>query len=66
MAFSSQQLADLNAAIAEGVLVVVSNGRRVEYRSLDEMLKLRALMTQELAAADTRPDTRRYAAFRRD
>lgn len=66
MAFTQQQLTDLDAAIAEGVLVVVSNGRRVEYRSLDEMMKLRSLMAGDLSSSSTQPDTRRYAAFRRD
>lgn len=66
MAFTEQQLTDLDAAIAEGVLVVVSNGRRVEYRSLDEMMKLRNLMAGDLSSSSTQPDTRRYAAFRRD
>lgn len=66
MAFTQQQLSDLDSAIAEGVLVVVSNGRRVEYRSLDEMIKLRNLMASELASSSMQADTRRYAAFRRD
>ena len=66
MAFTEQQLTDLDAAIAEGVIVVVSNGRRVEYRSLDEMMKLRNLMAGDLSSSSTQPDTRRYAAFRRD
>lgn len=66
MAFTQQQLTDLDAAIAEGVLVVVSNGRRVEYRSLDEMIKLRNLMSSDLSSSQTQADTRRYAAFRRD
>lgn len=66
MAFTQQQLSDLDAAIAEGVLVVVSNGRRLEYRSLDEMMRLRSLMANELMSSANQPDTRRYAAFRRD
>jgi hypothetical protein len=66
MAFTSQQLTDLDAAIADGVLVVQANGRRTEYRSLDEMIKLRNLMAAELAPSDTAPRTRRYHSFRRD
>ncbi len=66
MAFTSQQLTDLDAAIADGVLVVQANGRRTEYRSLDEMIKLRNLMAAELAPSDTSPRTRRYHSFRRD
>ena len=49
MAFTQQQLSDLDSAIAEGVLVVVSNGRRLEYRSLDEMIKLRNFPIYKLA-----------------
>jgi hypothetical protein len=66
MAYTQQQLTDLQAAIAEGVLVVVSNGRRIEYRSLSEMLQVERMMIRELGGTNTRPDTRRYAAFRRD
>ena len=66
MAFTQQQLTDLDAAIAEGVLVVVSNGRRVEYRSLDEMIRLRNLMAGDLSSSSTQADTRRYLSFRRD
>ena len=66
MAFTSQQLADLDAAIADGVLVVQANGRRTEYRSLTEMIQLRNLMAAELSPADTAPRLRRYHSFRRD
>lgn len=66
MAFTSQQLEDLNAAIADGVLVVQANGRRTEYRSLAEMIQLRNLMEAELSPADTAPRYRRYYSFRRD
>jgi hypothetical protein len=66
MAYTQQQLNDLDAAIAEGVLVVQSNGRRVEYRSLDEMIRTRNLIASQIGGGSTVPVTRRYAGFRRD
>jgi hypothetical protein len=65
MAFTQQQYNDLVAAIAEGVTTVMSNGRRVEYRSLSEMMKLKSVMEEELGAAGA-GRRRHYASFRRD
>jgi hypothetical protein len=65
MAFTQQQYSDLVAAIAEGVTTVMSNGRRVEYRSLAEMMKLKSVMEEELGAAGA-GRRRHYASFRRD
>ena len=64
MAYTSDQLAALRAAIAEGVTSVSANGRRVEYRSLDEMRKLERIMSDELESATRRPE-RILASFRR-
>ena len=65
MAFTQQQYNDLVAAIAEGVTTVMSNGRRLEYRSLAEMMKLKSVMEEELGAAGA-GRRRHYASFRRD
>jgi hypothetical protein len=65
MAFTQQQYNDLVAAIAEGVTTVMSNGRRVEYRSLTEMMKLKSVIEEELGAAGA-GRRRHYASFRRD
>jgi hypothetical protein len=65
MAFTQQQYEDLVAAIAEGVTTVMSNGRRLEYRSLTEMMKLKSVMEEELGAAGA-GRRRHYASFRRD
>lgn len=62
--FTTQQLADLRAAIAEGTLRVRSDGREIEYRSLAEMQVLERTMSKELEA-DTTPVTRKYMAFER-
>ena len=54
MAYTSTQLADLRAAIAEGVLQVrFSDGRMLTYRSLDEMRRIEQGMTAELEPTTT-------------
>lgn len=52
MAYTSTQLADLRAAIAEGILSVrFSDGRQLTYRSLDEMRRIEAVMVAKLEPA---------------
>lgn len=51
MAFTSNDLIALDKAIAQGTLRVEYDGRSVTYRSLDEMLKLRAVMQSEVATS---------------
>ena len=59
MAFTPQDLAAVDAAIASGELSVrAADGRTVTYRSMDELLKARALMVADMAAAS--PCTRLY------
>jgi hypothetical protein len=54
MAYTSTQLADLRAAIAEGVLSVrFSDGRQLTYRSLDEMRRIECAMAAELESTTT-------------
>jgi hypothetical protein len=54
MAYTSTQLADLRAAIAEGVLSVrFSDGRQLTYRSLDEMRRIEQTMAGELEPTTT-------------
>jgi len=65
MAYTLQQLQDLEAAIAEGVSSVSSNGRQVSYRNLSDMMKLRDLMAEELGVAGS-GRTRKYVSFKRD
>ena len=65
MAFTQEQLSELDAAIAEGVLTVRSNGREVTYRSLTEMMRLRDQMALELGVGGA-GRKRRYFTFRRD
>lgn len=51
MAFTQTQLTALESAIAQGVLSVQFNDRRVTYHSLDEMIRLRDTMRSELGVA---------------
>lgn len=63
--YTAQQLADLRAALAEGVLrVKFSDGRELQYRSLAEMQQMERIMAAELEP-DRVPLRRTYVSFRR-
>ena len=63
--YPAQQLADLRAAIAEGVMKVrFSDGREMTYRSLAEMRAIERDMAAELETGQWKP-RRIYAAHRR-
>lgn len=47
-AFTEENLVALEQAIVEGVKVVEYSDKKVEYRSIDEMMKIRNLMRKEL------------------
>lgn len=49
MAFTSDDLAALDTSIKSGARRVSYRDRTVDYHSLDEMLKLRAVMQAEIA-----------------
>jgi len=49
VAYTQAQLDALEAAIAEGALVVKYQDKSVEYRSLNDMLKIRGLMQADLS-----------------
>jgi hypothetical protein len=51
MAFTQTDLDNLDAAIASGHRVVHAEGRRVEYGSVDDMLRARAHIAGQIAAA---------------
>lgn len=53
MAFTTQDLAAIDAAIASGELTIRANGREVTYRSLPELLKARETIAGALAAQAT-------------
>lgn len=53
MAVTQQDIDALNAAIASGERVVVLNGQSVTYRSIDDLIKARNDLRQEMADAAT-------------
>ena len=59
MAFTQSDLDNVNSAIATGELKVELNGRMVMYRSIDELLKARTIITSDLAANSAGVGTRR-------
>lgn len=64
MAYTLEQYSELQAAIAQGALVVRHNDRTVTYRSLDEMQRILRMMGDELGtAAGSDNGNRRFASF---
>ncbi len=58
--YTHEQLAALREAIASGERVVQFNGRRIEYRSLDEMRQIEERMERAL---NSLPCRRRHRAI---
>ena len=61
--FTQDQLDTLNAAIAQGALIVEYADKKVQYRSLDDMIRTRDLMQAELNPPQNPPTGRHYATF---
>jgi len=61
MAFTQENLTAIDKAIAEGTLEVQYGDKRVKYRSLDEMLKIRDIIRNDLGI--TAPRVRKYGQF---
>lgn len=61
MAYTQDDLTRLDKAIAEGSLEVSYGDKRVKYRSLDEMLRIRDLIRNELGL--TAPRVRTFGQF---
>ena len=67
MAFTQTQLDALEAAIASGTLEVRIGDKSVRYHSLDEMIKLRDVIRNQLNAdAQTKTSRASFASFVRD
>jgi multidrug resistance efflux pump len=68
MAWTSSDLAAIEKAIASGELSVQFAERRMQYRSIDELLKARVVIKEELAQAGTSVASVRstYATFTKD
>ena len=64
MAFTQTDLDNINAAIATGELLVEVNGRKVQYRSMDDLVKARAIITADLAAAASVAGVFRRGSYR--
>lgn len=67
-AFTQTDLDSLEQAIASGQLEVRIGDRKVVYRTLDEMLKIRAMMISSLGLDSATADvpTRRYLEYGRE
>ena len=63
MAFTQAQLTSIEDAIAIGATRVTHDGKTVEYRSINEMLRVRDMMRADLGA--TRGPRSTLVAFRR-
>jgi hypothetical protein len=55
MAYTQQQLDDLEASIAEGALTVKYEDRVVTYRSLKEMVSIRDVIRSALGLTGNKP-----------
>lgn len=64
MAYSQTDLDNLDVAIASGELIVQVEGRRVEYRSLDQLLRARAHVASQMAVTSAGSDRRGLYRFR--
>jgi ABC-type cobalamin transport system ATPase subunit len=63
-----QQITAINAAIASGERVVQYNGKRIEYRSIDELVRARQILTDQLVGTSQMDVLNRatVASFTRD
>lgn len=67
MAFTQTQLDALETAIASGTLEVSVGDKKVRYHSLDEMIRLRDVIRNQLAADSQTPQSRAsFATFVKD
>lgn len=65
MSYSDAEIFALERAIATGTLRVTVNGKTVEYRSLDDMLRVLDLMRRESGTGGGSSSNRRFATYRR-
>lgn len=64
--YTQEQLDALTAAIVQGALRVKYNDKEVEYRSLDDMLRLQAIMEASLGIGQTTAERRVTTSFDKD
>lgn len=63
MSFTQTDLDNINAAIAAGEMTVETQGRRVTYRSIDELLKARATIQADMATGASASTSPRRGTF---
>ncbi|WP_321914810.1 phage head-tail joining protein [Paraburkholderia sp. J11-2] len=63
MAFTQQDLDNIDRAIATGELEVRYDGKEVKFRSIDDLKKARDLVAAELAAQSGKPRQRSSMAI---
>jgi len=66
MTYTLDQYTTLSAAIAQGALIVEYGDKKVEYRSLKEMLELQRIMATDLGLNTNQNSGRRYATHSKD
>lgn len=64
MAFTQTDLDNINAAIPTGELSVEVNGRKVQYRSMDDLVKARSIIAADLAATPEAAGAVRRGSYR--
>ena len=64
--YTQEQLDALTAAIVQGALRVKYNDKEVEYRSLDDMLRLQGIMEAALGIGKTTEERRVTTSFDKD
>ena len=64
MALSQADLDSLDAAIATGELVVEYNGRKVQFRSIPDLLAARAHVSTVLAGSNNAASSTRRGSYR--
>lgn len=62
-AFTQEMLTALESAIAEGARKVKYQDKEIEYRSLDEMMKVRDLIRRELGIVDSDGTNRKVGVY---
>lgn len=63
MAVTQADIEALNAAIASGERVVVHNGQSVTYRSIDDLIRARNDLRNEMANAQSGPRSKQVYAY---
>jgi hypothetical protein len=63
MAYTTDQYQQLVAAIAQGAMIVKYADKEVQYRSLNEMYRLKRDMELDLNIGGVSRSTRKYAQF---